>query len=366
MSSQLELLELCLSELEAGRPVVRAVIIRTWGSTPREVGADMVVTSQGRLAGTVGGGCGEAEVYELSLALLQEPGARGHLLHIDLTEDPEEGGGKVCGGRFDVLLSKLSTFDDKAELGRLMTALEQGQCLTLRTDLGPARSGFWKEGLVSLPVVPRWSADSLSGSDCRLEEGGHSTVFHEPLGLAHRLIIVGAGHIARPLSTMASLAGYQVVVLDDRQDYAQRVYFPQASQVLHGPYGELLPNLVAGVFTSVVLVTRGHRHDQECLRLVVDRPLAYLGMIGSKRRVEAVFHDLIAEGFEKESLARVCAPIGLEIGAHTPAEIAISILAEMIFRRRSTSSAGREPLARRRKIKVLDQEQRGPESAEPG
>lgn len=332
MKSQRELLRYCFDELKAGRRVVRAVILKTWGSTPREAGADLVVDCAGGLHGTVGGGCGEAEVYELALQLLEQAGRPDwSVLHVDLTENPDDGGGKVCGGRFDVLLQVLEPDHHLALMERLVQATETGSAVVLRSSLGTVEPGFWRQGESCMNFLGELSVDSIDGQvDCRLEPREEATLFLEPVGLVRTLVIVGAGHIARPLCEMATLAGYRVMVLDDRSEYARREFFPDAHRVLCGSYAEFLPSLCEAGLVSVVLVTRGHRHDQDCLRLVVDLPLEYVGMIGSQRRVEAVFSELRAEGVRADALARVRAPIGLEIGAQTPAEISISILAEMI------------------------------------
>ncbi|MCA9778759.1 MAG: XdhC family protein [Candidatus Eremiobacteraeota bacterium] len=348
-----ELFELCRLELASGRPVVRAVIVRTWGSTPRETGADMVLDAAGGLRGTVGGGCGEAEVYELGQELLADPEAAGALLHVDLTEDPEEGGGKVCGGRFDVLLHKLQPEVEGALVNDVLERVARGETLEWVTEMGEARPGFWKQGLVQLPFHPKARVSRLTSPEVRLSEEPEGCLFSEPVGLARTLVVVGAGHIARPLCVMAAEAGYQVVVLDDRAEYADKKFFPAANRVESGPYQELLPELASGPLTSVVLVTRGHRHDQDCLRLIAEYELEYIGMIGSQRRVDAVFAELVEEGVSADALREVCAPIGLEIGAQTPAEIACCILAQMIKYRRRDGEKSRFPEDRKRNTKAL-------------
>ena len=145
------------------------------------------------------------------------------------------------------------------------------------------------------------------------------------------LVIVGAGHIAQPLAAMGRLCDFTVTVLDDRAQFANRQRFPQAERVIAGPLAETLRGLPLDRDTYVVLITRGHQHDVECLLEIMDAPLAYLGMIGSRRRVRGVFELLEEErGIRREKLRRVYAPIGLDIGAKTPAEIALTIMAEVI------------------------------------
>lgn len=181
-------------------------------------------------------------------------------------------------------------------------------------------------------------------------QGGDLELFFEVLACPPRLIIAGAGHIAQPLAEIAALAGFQVTVVDDRAEYASARRFPHAAELLIGPYQKLMHSLPIDEDTYVVLVTRGHVHDRACLEVVIRTPAAYIGMIGSKRRVRTVLDRLAEDGVGAETLERVHAPIGLDIGAETPAEIAVAIMAEMIKVRRGGTgrslTAGRKPGAR--------------------
>jgi xanthine dehydrogenase accessory factor len=170
-------------------------------------------------------------------------------------------------------------------------------------------------------------------------EGGDVDLFFEVLAQPPRLIIVGAGHIAVPLAHMAKLLDFEVVVLDDRPEYAQPERFPEVDRILVGPYAETLAQLPINPDTYVVLVTRGHVHDQACLERVLGSEAAYIGMIGSKRRVRTVMERAHAAGHEPAKLQRVFAPIGLDISAETPAEIAVAIMAEIVNVRRGGRGA---------------------------
>ncbi len=152
-----------------------------------------------------------------------------------------------------------------------------------------------------------------------------------------RLVIVGGGHIGRSLCTIGAELGLSVTVIDDRPDYANRERFPEADHVICADFETALAELPIDHNTYIVLVTRGHKQDELSLRCVVERPAAYVGMIGSKRRTGAVLQHLADDGFDPEALARVRTPIGLDIGAETPEEIAVSILAEIIMVRRGGS-----------------------------
>jgi xanthine dehydrogenase accessory factor len=151
------------------------------------------------------------------------------------------------------------------------------------------------------------------------------------------LLIVGGGHIGKALAQIGKLCGFVVAVVDDRPEYASRERFPEADQVLCGDFQEVLRGFPIDPSTYIVCVTRGHRHDEVSLRQVVGSPAAYVGMIGSRRRVGTVLQHLVEDGADPQAVARVHTPIGLDIGAETPEEIAVSIMAEIIQVRRGGS-----------------------------
>jgi len=209
-----------------------------------------------------------------------------------------------------------------AVLDAAASALAQA-ALNPATGGGAPEGGPVKEGIHSLAAA--------DGSVVRL----YLEVHHPPA----ELVIVGAGHIAIPLAEMGAVLGFRVTVLDDRPTFATRERFPRAAQVrvvdFHDPFAGLL--LHAG--THLILVTRGHKYDYECLRRVLvsgARP-GYIGLIGSRRRVRATFLQLLEEGIPRERIAGVRAPVGLDLGAETPAEIAVAVAAEMVLLRRGGS-----------------------------
>lgn len=159
--------------------------------------------------------------------------------------------------------------------------------------------------------------------------------FAEPFVPEPRLIVLGGGHIALPLVEFGAKCGFSVTVVDDRPAFANAPRFPLANEVICESFDRVFPKLRLDPFCFVVVITRGHRHDKMCLRELTKHPLAYLGMIGSKNRVRTVKESLLAEGIAAEALEKICAPIGVKIGAVTPSEIAISIMAEVILHKRT-------------------------------
>jgi xanthine dehydrogenase accessory factor len=161
-------------------------------------------------------------------------------------------------------------------------------------------------------------------------------VYVEPLRPPPELVIVGAGHIARPLCAAGALLGFRVTVLDDRPEFATRERFPEAEQVRRADFSDPFRGVPIGPQTYLVLVTRGHKYDFEALRDVLGRPVqpAYIGMVGSRRRTRAALEQLAREGLDPERIAAVRAPIGLDVHAETPGEIAVAIAAELVLERR--------------------------------
>jgi len=167
--------------------------------------------------------------------------------------------------------------------------------------------------------------------------GGDADVFIDVMLPQPTLLIAGAGHIAVPLARLGDILGFRVVVVDDRADFATPERFPTAGQLRVGDIATELSKVDINNQTYVVIITRGHAYDEAALRAVVNSPAAYIGMIGSRRKVATVFSHLREAGVSEEALARVHAPIGLDIGAETPEEIAVSIAAEIILVRRGGS-----------------------------
>lgn len=169
-------------------------------------------------------------------------------------------------------------------------------------------------------------------------------VYHEVLDPQPQLLILGAGHIAVPLVRFGKMVGFEVVVVDDREKYANRERFPEADRVVCADFGETLRDFPITVSTYVVIITRAHTYDEEALRLILGKPAAYIGMIGSRRRVQTVFRTLASERYGREQLEGVRAPIGLDIGSELPEEIALAIISEVVATRRGGTG---EPLSRR-------------------
>jgi xanthine dehydrogenase accessory factor len=205
------------------------------------------------------------------------------------------------------------------------------------------------------PTLVRYELSDDFAEENGLICGGQMEVYIEPLTAAARLYIIGGGHVGWHLARLADETGFRIHVVDDREKFANAERFPSAAEIVVDDISEWLEKAVMPADAFVTVVTRGHQHDLSALRALVRRPLRYLGMIGSRAKVTRVYDALLQEGVPAEALRRVHAPIGLDIGAVTPAEIAVSILAEMIAVRHGRDrTVASEPLRYEPKALVRD------------
>jgi xanthine dehydrogenase accessory factor len=324
-----------------GEQAATATVVQTKGATPREVGAKMLVRGDGTIEGTIGGGCGEAEVLETALKMLKTDEATPHrIVRVDLTEAIWEGADRICGGIMDVLVERWNSPSE--ELKALSSRQENDGCVRVI----PLKESSSKK--LDQPVYSKQTAAEFNEStrdECRevirdqkshtaKSSTGQLDLFYEYLSGEATVIIFGAGHIAQPLSRFSKMLEYRVVVVDDRPSFASSERFPDADHVIAEPFAVAFKQLNIDLNTTAILVTRGHRYDEFCLRKLLNTPAAYIGMLGSKRRVRAVFSSVLEDGFTIEQLKRVYAPIGIDLQANSPAEIAVSIMAELISIRR--------------------------------
>lgn len=343
----LALVKEIVDDLEANQPIVRAVIIESSGSTPRGAGTTMLVRPDGSTSGTVGGGPVEAAAREAAIKALSLE--KGRELDFNLTGQDAAQQGMLCGGRVKLLIDYRTPSSDNLALFREMAdALVQRQSPLLLTELDPAGQ-VGNRGLFAGPEDDRavnfWGSDPKPGlqtgaSAPYMIEAGERRALAEPLAPAAMLYLIGAGHVAQATAHMAALVDFNVIVLDDRAEFADRDHFPLAQEVRLIPdYHHGLPSPL-GPDDYVLVATRGHLHDQEALAMALAAGPGYLGMIGSKRKREAIYANLRAAGVDQASLDRVYCPVGLTIGAETPREIAVSIIGQLIAHRAGALGPG--------------------------
>jgi xanthine dehydrogenase accessory factor len=301
-----------LSLLSQGAVVV-ATVISTKGSVPREVGAKMLITCD-RCIDTIGGGAGEAKVIAQARKVLQTGEKRR--IEIDLTGSPKRQTEGVCGGWMEILLERWQGDVAIAIAQQIITELKLGRSVILVTNFGDGH-----------PYLIKEKGERKKEKD--------SEFFIEVLEPEPMLLIVGAGHVGEQLARVAHLVGFQIAIQDDRPEWANSERYPQAD-FIYSNIEQALEAFSNHPSLHVALVTRGYRYDLDALMALLNRnlPCAYIGMIGSERRVMQVYEQTKQMGISEDKLKSIYAPIGLDIGALTPAEISVSISAELIMLRR--------------------------------
>ena len=360
--------------LEIEPRVAVATIVRTRGSSPREVGARMLIHPDGATAGTVGGGCGEAEVWRAALEVIEDEQPR--MVVVDLTNEIAMSSDGVCGGVLDIFVEPwhkngsniAGEVLEAVELKRLAaTATVVTRSRGLPVTLGekllmvdglPRTGGFEWDALQARVIADAPEVIASGNSQSRtyrfeaddpatgVATAGQVGVFFDLAVPRPTLVVVGAGHVAKPIAQVGRMLDFEVVVIDDRPSFANVQRFPDADRIIVDEFATALDGLEITPSTYVVLVTRAHTYDVHALRKIVQKPAGYIGMIGSRRRVYAVFKLLRDEGVPLEDLLRVHAPIGLDIKTETPGEIAISVGAELLKARRGGGAASMSEILR--------------------
>lgn len=303
----------------AGTDGALATVARVRGSTPVPAGTKMLVGAAGRLIGSVGGGCVEAEVIGAALEAQRRraPALLTHHLNADLAGDL----GLSCGGTVDIFVEPLVA--EEGYIGVLESAAN--------AESGLVRTATeWTSGPVK--TFERLRAGS-SGAAAMLTRDGR--FMEERLVQAPRVFVFGAGHVGAAIARAAATAGFRVVVIDDRAEYADASRFAAGVGVLAADVDDALTRYPLTAADAVVIATRGHRNDAVILERVATSSAGYVGLLGSKRKKVVVTKGLTKAGVAAKSLARVRVPVGLAIGAVTPEEIAVSVVAELIAWRRS-------------------------------
>jgi xanthine dehydrogenase accessory factor len=319
--------------LDGGGKGILATVISRTGSAPRDVGARMYIDEGGRSYGTVGGGLLERYVQETAIERTDEKGASIFHMKMDSRTVAEQG--MLCGGNVDVLLepvrqahrplyTRLAEMEKKGCKGVVVTALGGGEAFT---------KTLVEDGLkiTGDPLDEDRAAEYLGlCAGRRPVVVGEGRFVVEPLLDRTRLYVFGAGHVSRYIAQIASMVDFSVVVIDDRQEYANAERFPEADEIMVQEFVEAFSSLAFTGDEFVVIVTRGHSHDADVLRAALSQNARYIGMIGSRRKVQMIFDLMRQAGFAEEAVSRVYAPIGLSIHAETPQEIAVSIVSQLI------------------------------------
>jgi xanthine dehydrogenase accessory factor len=312
--------EIALDWHRAGRGAVLATVVETWGSAPRPVGSQLVVSAAGEIMGSVSGGCVEGAVVAEAVEALAD--GRPRLLTFGVSDDDAFAVGLACGGRISVLVEPVGAAVPEGLLADLVAARagRRAVAYVTRADGAGRRLTAGPGDALEGAIAARMRADR-SGTEA---DGSFIAVHNPPL----RMIVVGAVHIAQPLVAMARMCGYDPVLIDPRGSFGAAHRFPGERIVEDWP-DEAMAALAPDARTAVVTLTHDPKLDDPALRVALGSGAFYIGCLGSPRTHAKRLDRLRAGGVTEQAIARLHAPVGLDIGAKSPAEIAVSIIAEI-------------------------------------
>ena len=327
----MDLYEAIEAYLKEGKTGMLATVIYRSGSAPRDAGAKMFVGEDGKLFGTVGGGRLESDAYKEAIGLM----GRGEteVFHIRMDGNAVAGDGMLCGGNVDIFLEpvyarysdlywKIGHIEKRGGKGIVVTRYGQGSFSKTLIEQGRDVTGD------PLPDEDTRRFGELASAQTPLVADERTVV--EPLRPSSVLYIFGAGHVSQFISKAAKMVDFRVTVIDDREEFANKERFPDADEIVAEDFHRVFDRLRFTGSEFVAIVTRGHQFDAQVLGEVLKRPARYTGMIGSRRKVKIVLDHMRKMGIDEKAIDQVYAPIGIDISAETPQEIAISIVAEMI------------------------------------
>lgn len=343
-----------LNLLNKGEPFVIATVVGTKGSTPQKPGAKLLVREDGSGVGTLGGGCVEGDIWFAASRLLKEGGDPTTTDYL-LNEEIAAREGLVCGGTMHFFIDPI--FDPAkilSQVDNIVGAYNGSSSVGLATLLKPANDKgkvgdklfVRKDGVVTGSLGDSVRDNEVANTLLGLVEYGRvkslvtqdgAEVFLEGYTNPAAVIIAGGGHIGKSLAPIVKMMGLRLHIVDDRPEFANKERFPEADSVVVADYAEGLEQLDIRPNSAVIVATRGHREDDRALEAAARSPAGYVGLVGSRRKTILIHEELLKNGVPLERLKALHAPIGLDIGAKTPEEIALSIVAEIVAFREGRS-----------------------------
>jgi xanthine dehydrogenase accessory factor len=320
-----DVLETARTWLDEDGRIAVATVVGTWGSAPVAVGGQMVMAQDGRFEGSVSGGCVEGEVIAEAEEILST--GKPKTLEFGVADETAWQVGLPCGGQIKVFIERLEKKDGLSFLTRTLEARAHRQGLLAHTRLSDGRRQLFARGDgVADPLLER----ALASGESELQVTPEGEVFLHAMLPPPRVLIIGATHIGQLLAQLVKLAGYEVVVIDPRTAFAAETRFPGIRLDTAWPQ-DTIPKIGLDEFTAVVALAHVGHIDDEALKLALRSSAFYVGALGSQRNHAKRKQRLTEAGFSAEEIARIRAPVGINIGAQSPQEIAISIMAELVL-----------------------------------
>ena len=338
-----------VNELDKERPIVVATVAHTKGSTPQKPGAKLLVRNDGSGVGTLGGGCVEGDIWFAASQILKS-GGKAEYREYHLNEELAAQDGLVCGGTMYFLIDPIyDSTEYKTYAEEIEAAYEGGTPVALASLIKPSdqsetkvgekmfiRQGGYTEGTLGNSEIDQEAsakAETLMvhGKNEFVTNDTGAEYFIEAYTTPPQIVLCGGGHVSNAIYSVAKNLGFRVYITDDREEFANEERFPDIDGVVALKPEDALPNLPINPNTFIVVATRGHRYDNVALEAAAKTPAKYVGLMGSKRKTIMIYEDLIRSGLALDRIKEIRSPIGLDIHARTPDEIAVSIMAEILM-----------------------------------
>ncbi len=326
--------------LSRGKKIIFAKIIRRSGSTPRDVGSMCIISENGDLYGTVGGGALEYKAQKRAIELLKS--GKSFIYKFKLSNEDLAKNGMICGGNVDLYMIPLFPSNKETilifnEIKKILTNNHSCTLIThIQDTLGadkPGQHAIIKENgqiLGQISDVDIASSDLNKNATHNLITLNGKDLFIEKITTNPRIFLFGAGHVSKYVAKLAKMVGFDISLIDDRPEFANNESFPDVDNIHILNFQKAFDELHISENSYILIITRGHLHDKDVLEQALATKAGYIGMIGSIKKRNIIYRSLIEKGFSKETLEKVHSPIGLEIRAETPEEIAVSIVGELI------------------------------------
>jgi xanthine dehydrogenase accessory factor len=323
-----------------GRRTALATVLRTWGSSPRQPGSQLAVNEDREFVGSVSGGCVEGAVIHEALEVMAS--GRPKTLDFGVSDEDAWAVGLACGGKVSIYVDPVEAEEEHLLSDVLEEQRRRGAVLVTRLGHREHRLLHPFDETADDPALLEAARDALTRDRSEIVQTPGGELFLQVYNPPLRMLVVGAVHIAQALATMAAMVGFDVTVIDPRRAFASDARFPGV-QLVHGWPEEVLSSLSIDHRTAVVTLSHDPKLDDPALEAALRSPAFYVGALGSRRTHAKRVARLTEKGFTTEEIARIRAPVGLDIGAVSPAEIAVSALAQVVEQLRSVAAEAPAP-----------------------
>ena len=340
-----DVFDAAIKEIKNNRKFVISTVTRTQGSTPQKPGAKLLVREDGSGVGTLGGGCVEGDIWFASSEKIKRE-ENAEVRPYELNEDLAAKDGLVCGGTMHFMIDPI---DDKLEFEffldeinkayngekpvALVQVLESENLSEISKKILVREDGSKSGKLISEEIdnkLIKESRDLLALGKNKTLKLENRLFYIEAFTTPPKLLLAGGGHVSKAIANLAKPLGFELNIFDDREDFANPDRFPEADDVKVANYNEGFGMFDINANTFIVIATRGHRQDDSATKAALETNASYVGLLGSKRKTILIIEKLLREGIDDDTFKRLRAPVGINIGARTPEEIAVSIISEIL------------------------------------